>query len=311
VTNISPSADEKTVANFFSFCGTILSLRLKTFPQEADKGSEAIVVFETEAAAKTALLLTNAVIADRPISVVPYGVAEQQGFTLATPGSYHSEIHGQDVPNKQGLPPAEQRSKTSVIASLLAAGFTLGEDAIIKARQIDEQNQISSKVVAAAEVAKDKILQIDQQYQISSTIGNVVQNVTAKAKEVDASYHVSENVQNVMKNVTDTVEVGVQALQKKANESPFVQNTFSKLSQVGANVVSYVAPTAEALKANVEDIKEQTNAQIEETRRSRAINNPSEQSQQANPPAPANPESQVGQPQPKLIDDTVDEQTHS
>jgi len=253
--------------------------------------------------------LTNAVIADRPITVVPYGAAEQQGFTHVTPGSFHTEIHGQDVPNKEGLPPAEQRSKTSVIASLLAAGYTLGEDAISRARSIDEQNQISSKVVAAAEVAKDKLFQIDQQYQISSTLGNVVQNVTAKAKEVDSNYRVSENVQHVMKNVTDTVEVGMQALTKKANESPFFQNTMMSLSAVGANVVSYVGPTAEAFKANVEDIKDQTNAQIEETRRIRGLScehSPVDQNATAPPPDPPTTE-----PLPKLVDDTVDETHHS
>lgn len=40
--------------------------------QAADSAQEAIVFFETSAAARTALLLTNALIVDRAITVVPY-----------------------------------------------------------------------------------------------------------------------------------------------------------------------------------------------------------------------------------------------
>ena len=42
---------------------------------QRDEGSDsrtAVVQFETESAAKTALLLTNALIVDRPINVAPY-----------------------------------------------------------------------------------------------------------------------------------------------------------------------------------------------------------------------------------------------
>lgn len=46
----------------------------------------AVVQFETESAAKTALLLTNALIVDRPITVVPYTSvpSTQQSATGAT-----------------------------------------------------------------------------------------------------------------------------------------------------------------------------------------------------------------------------------
>jgi hypothetical protein len=72
VTNISPSAGDKTVSDFFSFCGEIRSLVLRHAAGHADGTQEAIVTFESAAAAKTAQLLTNALIVDRAISVRIY-----------------------------------------------------------------------------------------------------------------------------------------------------------------------------------------------------------------------------------------------
>eukprot|EP01089_Gocevia_fonbrunei_P014625 TRINITY_DN4049_c0_g1_i1.p1 TRINITY_DN4049_c0_g1~~TRINITY_DN4049_c0_g1_i1.p1 ORF type:complete len:144 (-),score=27.41 TRINITY_DN4049_c0_g1_i1:190-579(-) len=70
VTSISLSATSKAVTDFFAFCGTIKSLTLRTIPG-ADS-QEAIIEFKQEAATKTALLLTNALIVDKPITVSKY-----------------------------------------------------------------------------------------------------------------------------------------------------------------------------------------------------------------------------------------------
>jgi hypothetical protein len=50
--------------------------------------SRAIVEFETESASKTALLLTNALIVDRPITVFPYSTKDSSPQkTSASPGT--------------------------------------------------------------------------------------------------------------------------------------------------------------------------------------------------------------------------------
>lgn len=72
VSNISPNAADKTVSDFFSFCGEIKSLVLRRTAGQADGTQEAIVTFESSAAAKTAQLLTNALIVDRAITVRVY-----------------------------------------------------------------------------------------------------------------------------------------------------------------------------------------------------------------------------------------------
>jgi len=255
VSNISPSANEKTVTEFFSFCGKITNLKITKYP---NKGGEAIVTFETESAAKTAQLLTNALIADRPITVAPYLGENQPQTERSAEESTITEIKGEQIQHKPETP--SDRSHTSVIASLIAAGYVIGKDAIDKARSIDEQNQISQKIMAAANVAKDKITEIDQQLHISETIQNFGNTITTKAHELDQSYHVSDNVNAAIKTVSQTFETGV----AMAKEVPAVQSTTNAVNQVGENIKTMIAPTVGAIKANVDEIKQQSNQIIAE-----------------------------------------------
>ena len=68
VSNLDLDVTEKQISDFFSFCGKITSLTIRT------KGNnvEAILFFEHESSAKTALLLSNALINDKPIVVQKY-----------------------------------------------------------------------------------------------------------------------------------------------------------------------------------------------------------------------------------------------
>lgn len=266
VSNISPTANEQSLASFFSFCGSITNLKLTTYAG-TNKPSEAIVTFDSEAAAKTALLLTNAVIADRPIIVVPHGDVRAPGqasFTSPESGEV-TELSGAQIPNKGYNVPDDQRSKISVVASLLAQGYTLGDDAIAKARSIDEQAHISERVSQAAAATRVKLAEIDQAYHISQTIGAIASGVAQKAQEVDQNWKISENVQHVMKNVSDTVEV----IGAKAKESPVVQTTVNKLGELSSNVQTFVAPAVDTITTNASKIREQSNQMYQETKRER------------------------------------------
>jgi RNA recognition motif-containing protein len=263
VSNVSPSANEKTVSEFFSFCGRITDLKLNTYP---NKGGEAIVTFETEAAAKTALLLTNALIADRPITVVPFTETDEKNFNHAcsTSETVRTELHGDQVPNKTHAASAEERTKLSVIASLLAAGYTLGTDAFSKAREIDEQNQLSAKAAAAVEVVKAKANEIDQKLKISENVAAGYTAVGNKVREIDEQYKVSDNIAAAYKTAATNIEAGVQ----KAKETPAVQTATRTVN-------SYLTPATETLK----EIKQQTDQLIEEKRRAKEQPPPA-------PPAP-------------------------
>merc|ERR1711988_1511315 len=113
--------------------------------------------FETEAAAKTALLLTNALIVDRAINVVPYSgqleAIQSPEFSETRTGESASTDEeenetGEGTPlvqtfqqdeltSREHAVPDEQRSKTSTIASLIAAGYTLGEGTRRRGLEID------------------------------------------------------------------------------------------------------------------------------------------------------------------------------
>jgi hypothetical protein len=103
------------------------------------------VTFETEGAAKTALLLTSALIVDRPITVIPHNAGTTEfpaSIKDLAEESVHQhqqiELEGDQISNRpQPNIPAELRSKTSVIASLIAAGYTLGADTVRTAREFD------------------------------------------------------------------------------------------------------------------------------------------------------------------------------
>ncbi|KAF0441121.1 RNA-binding protein vip1 [Gigaspora margarita] len=69
VYNISGLSSEKIVKDFFSFCGRVH--KCKFVKNEIDNKQTAYITFERESAARTALMLTHAVINDSEIIVKP------------------------------------------------------------------------------------------------------------------------------------------------------------------------------------------------------------------------------------------------
>lgn len=72
VENLSLSVTEKTLNDFFFLCGPIESITLSPRVDadgEAEESQVAVVVFEKSEAADTAVLLTNAVLVDRALTV--------------------------------------------------------------------------------------------------------------------------------------------------------------------------------------------------------------------------------------------------
>lgn len=79
VNGLGDKADATVLSEFFSFCGRIASVHFAS----ADAEHVALVVFEAQAAAKTALLLSNAVVGDRAITVAAATAADVQRFDAA------------------------------------------------------------------------------------------------------------------------------------------------------------------------------------------------------------------------------------
>jgi len=141
VSNLDLDVTEKQISDFFSFCGKITSLTIRT------KGNnvEAILFFEHESSAKTALLLSNALINDKPIVVQKY-TDEKQAHHDTEDKRAQEKIDNGEVPElKVEEADAENithrggghRTATATIASLIAGGYVLASDAIGRAKHFD------------------------------------------------------------------------------------------------------------------------------------------------------------------------------
>jgi hypothetical protein len=173
VKDISPASSEKTVKDFFLFCG-----KIKDFELQKDENSgkqTALVWFEREPAAKTATLLTNALIDDSHITVEPY-------FKDAIPVGEEATDDGQ-----------ESKPKSRIIAEYLAAGYQLQDHVIAKGLEYDQKYNLSDKVKTYLAQLQETVKQLDNKYKVTET-------VTTKATEIDTKYQVQDKVKQVQQH---------------------------------------------------------------------------------------------------------------
>jgi len=256
VKNISPNANEKTVSDFFSFCGKISKLYLDK--EEGKETSRAVVEFSTESAAKTALLLTNALIVDRPITVTPYPPkdaekkSEQSGPGTAVPAE---NITQRDF----GGAHDDERTKTSVLASMIASGYGLASDALHKAKQYDEEHNITLQLKVGMEQLKVKAHEVDQTYGISEKAAFVKHSAEEKAKKLNEEYKITEKASAAAEKMKSTAG----AVAAKAQENPTV-------SQAVGTMKSGWQTVANSVSGFYNEYKEQTAKAIEEKKKERA-----------------------------------------
>jgi len=283
VTNISPSANEKTVSDFFSFCGKIGKLYLKK--EEGKETNAAVIQFETESAAKTALLLTNALIVDRPITVTQFVVLapSQENAPSSQPVDLGTPVDASQITQRDfGNVSDEQRTKTSVVASLLAAGYVLSNDAFDQAKEFDDKHGFSRKAQHAVEQIKVKAHEIDVQYGITDKANSVKNSIEEAAKKIDNELHITEKVNSVgqalkltaqtVKSVVepafDNVKANVNNKITQAQENPTVKKGVESVKNTAHKVQQSVNNT-------INDVKTQTSKVIEEKQKEKRERSPS------------------------------------
>ncbi|EGG21513.1 RNA-binding region RNP-1 domain-containing protein [Cavenderia fasciculata] len=282
VTNISLKATQKTVSDFFSFCGKINELSLQV--DSTGQGQEAVVVFDSESAAKTALLLTNALIVDKVITVVQYtsnisfaneaphieGQDEQQQQQPQV-----AAVEGQEQLQSQNNVPADERSKTSVVASLIAAGYQLGSETATKARQFDDEHSLSLRIKVGAESAKASVQEFDQKFHISENaaaiktvvVEKVGENATVvktvvveKAKQVDDMFQISDK----FKAATDALSLQATSAFAKAQENQTVSSGVSFFSSLSTSIRNVQQSVTTRVQQQVQQISDETKTRIDE-----------------------------------------------
>jgi hypothetical protein len=274
VTNISPQANEKTVSDFFSFCGRILRLTMRRGATASDP-STAIVLFETESAAKTALLLANALIIDRPISVQIH--SEDPSLISGVPAPGETITEGSNIQHKEFSAPDHQRSTTSTISSMIAAGYVMGAETVQKARTYDEQHHLTDQLRAGAEELKKKVLAVDETYQLSAKASATANAITTAAsdtiKGIDEQYQISATIGPKARAIDEKYQVSKTITDASAAASATLANLTAsgKAWADWAMQQPVVANTTAAVKQEYNDIAKQTNEKIDVQMREKCL----------------------------------------
>ncbi|KAI8073007.1 hypothetical protein BC940DRAFT_290326 [Gongronella butleri] len=207
VKNISLESSEKTVKEFFLFCGKIKEFELV----KDDDGAHqvALVHFERESAAKTASLLSTALIDNEHITVTPY-------FEAAFPAEAEKEI---DTAATESTA-QEAKPKSRIAAEILANGYLLQDQIVAKGLEYDNKYNVSGRLTGYLSYLQNNVKQLDDKYRIWD-----------KAMEIDQKYKIQEKVQNA---ATTAQTKAQEALQTPTGQKVFDlgNQTFNQIAAV-------------------------------------------------------------------------------
>ena len=202
--------------------------------------------------------MTNALIIDRPITVTRYtGETSPNNSTTYQNTRVYKES---EIDNKPHDLPAGQRSQTSVIASILAAGYQLASGTLESAKTYDEKYAVSDQLYAGAASVSKAVQDIDQQYSVSATATSWYNAAAAKCAEIDQKYGVSTYTAAGFKTADSTV--------KSVVEHPSVVATTQAVKDAGDAILH---------QPIVQGVVDQYNAVVGETQTLIAEKNPNYQ----------------------------------
>ncbi|KAI9483519.1 MAG: hypothetical protein EXX96DRAFT_558465 [Benjaminiella poitrasii] len=184
VKNIALQSTEETVREFFLFCGKIKEFELKV-DQDDEKHKIALISFERESAAKTAVLLSNALIDDSHIVAQPY-------FDIPT----SNETNNDSSDQQEGQ---ETKPKSRIAAEILANGYLLQDHVVAKGLEYDHKYNLSSRLNSFFNTVQSNVKQFDEKYRIWD-----------KAVNIDQKYKIGEKVQNAKQTAQTKAQAALQ-----------------------------------------------------------------------------------------------------
>ncbi|KAI9251389.1 hypothetical protein BDA99DRAFT_521727 [Phascolomyces articulosus] len=155
VKNVAPDTTESMLTDFFSFCGKIEDFSL-------NNDTTAYILFERQAAAKTAILLNNATVNGRELVVEPY-------FEEVPAVKENEEDH----PDEREQ---EAKTKSNVMAELLAAGYKLTDPILQAASDVDKKYGVWNRV-------EPYWNQVDQKIHVADTVHSMEDSADHWLKE--------------------------------------------------------------------------------------------------------------------------------
>jgi len=260
--NVTIAKDEdpiNTLSNFFSYCGTITNL----YTEPDENGTmRSFITFEDPDSVKNALFLTGGTLNGQVIHIEASPLKEVP-------------VQTQGIINNQPryLPPVIH-SMTSIIASLLAAGYTLRDDVIAKAKEFDEQHGIVERLKETKNMVQTKFVEIDgnikdRMNDIKNQVQNKIGEVGQKIEEIDTRKkqiteqiegQIQERIQTIQTTVTTNVEhVQQNVEQVQQNVQERIQTIKTNVGQVQQNVqqnVEQYLDSHENIKKGVDQAKQ-------------------------------------------------------
>ncbi|KAG0454275.1 hypothetical protein HPP92_025579 [Vanilla planifolia] len=180
VTNLSHSATEQDIKEFFSFSGDIDYVDVKSF----DEWSRvAYITFRDSQGAETATLLSGATIVDQSV-IITLANDYQPPLTVASPPAY------QESTPTRGSHSAVGKAE-DVVTSALAKGYIFGKGTVDKAKSFNRKHRITSTATA-------KVVSLDQKIGLSEKIGAGASAVGGKVREADERLHVSQKTKSAI-----------------------------------------------------------------------------------------------------------------
>lgn len=223
VSNVSHSATEQDIKEFFSFSGDIDHVELRS----VDEWSRvAYVTFRDFQGAETAILLSGATIVDQSV-IITNATDYQPPRTMSLPPPYeeHKPTSG---------PQSIARKTEDVVATMLAKGYILGKGTVGKAKSFDEKHRITSTATA-------KVVTLDRKIGLSEKIGAGASAVNGKVREVDQRFQVSGKTKSAITVAEQKVSNAGSAMMKNKyifSGVSFVTGAFSKVGQAASDVGS-------------------------------------------------------------------------
>lgn len=255
VRNISPLATSATLEDFFSFCGTIESHRLRKMPvtnSSPPNGSgtqQAVVIFSDERATENALVMDQSSIVDTLVTITRVPA----GFDFnADPAPPPSGFFGSGF--------AAFGDLFSGVGTAVAAEVERASKALESATDTGVLKTAKDQMALASKRTKDFAADIDHKWHVRENVYSATEagkshatavasalatQTSSIATQVDRSLHISENTGK---------------LTEKARENPTVNNGIRAFT---GGFQSLLAQTG--LQANTSNTPQSTNSRVQPT----------------------------------------------
>lgn len=227
VENVSDLATEREIHEFFSFSGDIDHIEI--LKDASEQSRVAFVTFTEPKALEIALLLSGATIVDKIVTITPAEnyvprreIMQQVGENTIPP-----------TPTRQTADGNGGRAYVSkaqdVMATVLAKGSALGQDAVNKAKAFDELHQLRANASA-------KVSSFDKRVRLSEKFNVGISVVNEKVKSVDQRLQVSDKTMAAIfaaeKKLNDTGSA-VKSSRYVTAGAAWFSGAFSKVARAG------------------------------------------------------------------------------